>query len=236
MKSSLHLSFQSKAKELLENIKTGEIKKTLLYPQTLLLVLVFFLLPFFLICYQFYEQYALLSKKEQEIQHLRWKARKTALVRSRAALFSKKAIESDPNFLDKNLVSFPMLIKEKKYLSALQDIQDLKESALITKRIEEIASNQIIFEKVRSEEKEGITETFFSLKEPVQLDEEDVFSLLDIVEDPLYINAKQRPQLFFQGFHLKKTKISSYNTVYFCKFDLVERKAASKENSYAKTF
>lgn len=228
IKQQLSLKLSSSFKNIF--LKTKGLKKTSLvfFPGVIASVIVAFIVPLFFIIYSTYIKKENLSRAQERIASLEIKAKKTALIRSRAALFIKQLQGVDKEFLAHQIERLIFLQKEKNALEFFSKTPVFKESYSLAQRKEELEKNTIIFEEIGFHEKESIQERLYAIKHPIEMDFNDLERLLNTIENPLETFSHGRPQLIFQKFTLKKKQISHTYELLECDFKLIERKSMEK--------
>jgi len=189
-------------------------------PYMTLVLLCLMLTPLALLGGYYYHKYCELVHLEERIDALELKAKKTLLARTRAAAFIKQLQEADPHSIKNTLNAMTLLQKEQHYLKFLCGTEILKWSpSLAERRAVLIHKNHIEFYEISKKEMQGLEETLYGLRNPVQLDGEDVNNLLERVER----FPEKKPQSMLQSFTLNTKHLSKEYHVFECDFKLLQR-------------
>lgn len=212
-----------KLKGLFFKIKQVKSSEYLLLPEAIVCIIVVLLLPLLFISYVTYERYQTLAQAEERIASLEIKAKKTALVRSRASFFIKKLQIADKNSIKNRLEPLLFLHKEKQSVEIFLKASAMKESESLLERQKKLDENRLLFEEVTVFQQEHIQERMYRLKTPVEADASDLQMLLNTIESTSPSFSYLRPQWILQTFTLKRKKISQDYQLLECDFKLLER-------------
>ena len=219
IKQYFSLRLPNSCKGVFAKIKNIGRAEYVLLPRMVTCIIVVLFLPFLLIFYSTYQRYQILMQEQGRITSLEIKAKKTALVRSRADSFIKQLQVADKNFIKNRLESLFFLQKERKTLESFLKVAVLKESASLLERQKQLDENGLRFEEEKAHQKEHIQEIIYALKRPVEVDTSDLETLLNTIENPFF--SHQRHQLILQTFTLKRKNISNNYQLFECDFKLL---------------
>jgi hypothetical protein len=206
-------------KEVCAHLKTKGAGEFFLSPKLIIGACFILMLPLCLVIYSLYHRYDSLMQGEQRIQLLEVKAKKTMLVRSRAAAFIQQIQTADKNFIASHIQPLRFLQQEEKTLQLLRSTPVLERSRSLMERAINLKNNKVGLQKIVCNEQENIQETLYSLEHPVDIDAEDLHVLLYGIE----YAWPTKPQLMLQSFSLKRKSISQSYEVFECNFTLLQR-------------
>lgn len=219
MKPLFSLPLLKSLKEAYTHLKAKGVGEFLLSPKLIIGAFFILMLPLFLVIYSLYHRYDSLVQAEQRIQLLEVKAKKTMLVRSRAAAFIRQLQTADKNFIASHIQPLRFLQQEEKTLQFLRSTPVLEGSRSLMEREATLKNNKVGLQEIVCNEQENIQETLYSLEHPVDIDAEDLNSLLYGIEHAW----PTKPQLMLQSFSLKRKPLSQSYEVFECNFTLLQR-------------
>ena len=202
IKQYFSLKLPSSFKDIFFKIKNTKKNALLLFPGSIACIIILALIPLFTFLYVGYKKQGRLIQAEERIASLEIKAKKTALIRSRASLFIKQLQSADKEFLNHHVEALSFLNKEKKALEIFFKTPIMKESFSLSERKKYLEENKIVLEEISKKEKENIQEKIYALKVPIEIDFSDLQSLLKNIESP----SLEKPQLIFQKITLKRNQ------------------------------
>jgi hypothetical protein len=228
IKQYFSLKLSNSFKDFFSTIKKIKKQELFLLPGVIFSIIILLLIPFFFITSSIHRKYQELIKAEERIESLEIKARKTALIRSRASFFIKQLQAADKEFVKHHIESMTFLDKERKAIEVFFKTPIMKESFSLLDRKKQLEENKISLEQVSCVEKEKIQEKVYNLKTPIEIDINDLQRLLNNIENPSAVFSKERPQLIFQTFTLRRKKLSQSYELFECDFKLIERNLTEK--------
>ncbi len=193
------------------------MKKLLSHP----LILTLFLIPALL-------SILIFEMKFQNLQQFHEILEKEALVACALKEKSKKqkeillGIQKGPtNHLSTSLHSLLPLEGERKRLAAISTQK--KASHLLAERLEFLRSdqNKLVFLEEKREKGKEFQEVYLKLKNPVEMDENDLKQTLGILEN----GSTEKPQIIIKEFDLTKKKTISDEEVFSINLQLIQREA-----------
>lgn len=163
----------------------------------------------FFICSFYMNRREKLSYLEKELLQLKKQSVRFFEKEREHELFRKKYAKANPHFLESQLGALSLLKKEKSLLENLFKETSFGSSEPMRKRWDFLTggSNTIVLTKTFEQETPHYFETHYKFVYPVEVEKEDVETILQIVEGENFPNA---PQLIVKEFFLEKKEEGLY--------------------------
>lgn len=188
-------------------------------------LLLLILPPLFSALYLFSEMQTIETLQERFF--LAMKKGKTAFARKeRKEKFLARHSKPDPYFLDKEIESLSFLTREQISLKQWLLHPAISQKTLLAERLHFLQSgeNRLSFAEEEIHLSNLCKETVEKQRTPVELDEEDLKSLLCKIEEIPRLDTKyNRPQLLITNFSLHKKATPLHNEVFEIQMELLKR-------------
>lgn len=198
------------------------MKKLLATPLALGFILLFFPVVITMTLIHYYFEMHELNEIHTHLVSMQSKVEKYHLVKEKEALFFDQIENGSPTYIENTLEPLSFLNTEAKKLQALSNY--VKDDPQLERRLEFITThNQLrLLEKdTRSDPK--VKETELKLAGPIQIDLDDLKSLLTKIET----RQNKAPVLLFKNFDLTRKEISKDSQILEIDFELIKREKNS---------
>lgn len=184
------------------------------------------LLPILFVLFRFYNEKSTLNELESRITSLQ----QSAFIRDRKQannlLVRSYYQDADRFYIDKQIESMPLLEAETQALQKLSGISYMAEDPRISRRLNAIANDKLIFSQGMVQSYPYFNEVPESLSHPVEVDVHDLRALLAKIEG-VKIDAiepqSNRPQLIITDFRLERKGGEGENETYTLNLKLIKR-------------
>lgn len=169
-------------------------------------------------------QFQTLQHSKQRVERLKLKAQKTQLIRTRAATFADQLKLARPEYIVKALESKQFLEQEKDQLQQLDHIPLIKESVALQARLETINNSSASLKLIDQVQKNTLQETVYGLNHPLEINPQDLKSLLEEIEE----SKLGKPQSILQSMTLIRKNLGEGREVFECDFKFLQRTLKDK--------
>lgn len=136
-------------------------------------------------------------------------------------------LEADHFYIDRQIESLPLLVEEQNLLQKIASQRGIVANEKVLRRLEHLTTdNKLVFSEGVLQTTPLFQETTETLTHPVEIDIDDLRSLLAKVEGVDIGTASSgpgRPQLIITSFKLEKKKVSERNEVFELNLKLLKR-------------
>ncbi|PIS01898.1 MAG: hypothetical protein COT85_08140 [Chlamydiae bacterium CG10_big_fil_rev_8_21_14_0_10_42_34] len=186
--------------------------------------------PLFATAFILFNEYNELQDLETRFSRALRKEKLSLAKKGRKERFLKRYSSPSPYFLDQNIESLTLLNEEAEKLQSILSHPAFPDSRSIKSRLAFLKDNRLSFieENIRTSAK--IKEVEEKLRNPVQLDENDLKKVLSLIEDVEIDNftpIDHCPQMIIKDFRLKKQETSLHTELFEVEMDLIKREFTS---------
>lgn len=181
----------------------------------------FLLTPLFITSIFLFFESKNLSLLEDRIDYGLRKKALSQKVREQNAYFFSKYSQTDPYFLDNHVENASFLKREKSHLQSLLLHKAFSNSKELTLRLDQLENNRLRFMEKNTDSYGNIRDTKEALKNPVQMEEEELLSLLSLIEGTKPFPS--RPQLLLENLTIERAQSPFLKEVLEVDMNLIKR-------------
>ena len=198
------------------------MKKLLVNPIALILVLLFFPIAITMALFHYYSEMKELNEIHAHLIAMQSKVDRYHLLKEKENTFFAQIENGSPTYIELTLEPLTFLNTEAKKLQALSNY--VKEDPHLEERLAFITSqNHLKLTEKETRNDPQVKETELKLANPLQIDLDDLKSLLSKIETA----QNKAPVLIFKHFDLIKKEISKDSQIFEIDFELIKREKNS---------